>query len=50
MKNKLVIALTVFTIVFCSPAIVASALETYMDFGGKLGMWIYDTTHEDIKL
>lgn len=49
-KNKFMLCLCVFTIVFCSPVIIANAVQTYADVGGKLGVMIYDATHEEINL
>lgn len=46
MKNKIILSLTVFTVVFCSPALIIGAIEHYGRLGSHLGQLIYEATHD----
>jgi hypothetical protein len=47
MKNKFILSLTVFTIVFCSPALIVGAIEHYGKLGSHLGQLIYEAINEN---
>ena len=47
MKIKFYIAFAVFAITFCTPALIGKCLETYMNFGSKLGETIYEELNEN---
>lgn len=49
-KNQLLLGVFVFTVVFCSPALIPYSFKTYKEVEGSLGIMLYDMAHEDINL
>lgn len=46
-KNKIYLALFVFTITFCMPALIINAIKTYGAAGQEVGRIVYEVTHEN---